>query len=186
MIPLSIKLKRLKPPDAVASFFNMIVREGLELAGKWWLEERFKLHFGPNAFNIYKYKNRTIRTIALKLAQMNLLGGKLDVIPDRIAARIAVAQGRVPFVDPMPLERPENIDRQGQPRLRDTVESQARVRATATANKQTMRITLPLGHPINPKNVGELSTVNDNEWREMRRIVVEHVQKRLRQYSLVA
>jgi hypothetical protein len=165
VITLTVKLKRMRPADVLASEFNAFVREAIVRALDWWIRERLKLRFGADASRRFGYTPRGRRWLIRKaiyrrdLSALKLLGKE---------------SGNWQF-DAHPFEFTGE--------LMKTVTAQANATATATASRQRGIIALPLGHEINPAVAGEhgiAGSVTEDEWRTMRKMVTDHVMQKLR------
>lgn len=172
MVEFKVRLKRLKPPEVLQSYFNAWVREGLLLAGEWWIKNALPRHFGRGATQRYKYALRKAKYMIQKARRFEDL---------RSLVKTAAAGGL--NQDPRPFESGITRNRR-YPKTIDTVRN-ARVRAFATSAKQHAEITVPLGHPIHPDHAGEMSKVLKEEIQTMRRIVIDHVKRRRREFQLL-
>jgi len=170
VIPLRVKVQRLRPPDVIQRLFNLWVREGLLLAGEWWIRNRLPLHFGPQATQRFKYALRTALWMVRKAR-------KLGDLPTAKTLGIALKRGSG-FGQLLQDKRPFEFSGQ----LKGVAIGSARATALATANTTRVEVKVPLGHPINEKHSGELTMLLDMERKEMRKIVVEHVRMRLREF----
>lgn len=178
------------------SAFNQMVRESLLLTGQLWLRKFLPLHFGPQASRRYGYASRTWPWKAAKLAT-----GFLANVPSfrqrYNIARSLWRSGRwrevptVPAHDPRPLEGQREIE--GRPdSLRQMVLGRfafgggpGNLKATATRNRQRLRIPVRLPHALNPKNAGEMTTLLASERHELlqffRIVLEEKLQRRARE-----
>jgi len=169
MIPLSVKLKRLKPADQKASEFNAIVRDEIAGALEEYQAERVELHFGPSATRRYgRYWRNPRRSLRYLIQQARTAGRRAELTELYELRR----RGLTRVEDPSPLENTGTTR---------GLAGTGKVRATATANKQRGVLPLPTGHPINPAHVGELSTTTQEETAAIRSRVIAGVKRRLKE-----
>ena len=157
---------------ATAKQVNTIFRfAGME-AGYYWINNYLHLHFEPQAYQRYGYARRSFRWNRKK---------------QNAVKAYSPNTGRE-YPAPKP---PKPLVWTGE--MRDRVLSRKnsyQVKATAKFASDdrrqvvNIRIPIPLPHPINPKNRGELTKLAMSEWRKMRSIVNQVAKKRLR--SLLA
>lgn len=169
MIPLTAKLQRLKPPDVMQRFFNMWVREGFALAADWWITTRLPLHWGPNASDQFGYPPRTLRYLVLKaFAQGNSSKGRglRKLLGNRTSVRIR---------DTSPFELSG--------RMKAAALARAKGQGFATSNGARMEVTVPTGFAgVHPENRGMIVKLLPAEARHMRRMVVDHVARKLAEF----
>ena len=169
-VSLSVKLASMRPAEVRKRDFLEYVREGLRLALEWWVKERWPLRFGKQASNRFKYSRRTLKHLFRKAKRNAIpytvedLGGKKKMIR---------FDGMLPGQDPEPFEFTGE--------LRRTATQGFTIKATATSSRQRAVLRLPFGHAIHPSKIGELTKLTAEERQIMRRIVVEHVARRLAQ-----
>lgn len=156
MLSWKIRIRRQRPPGMMLREFNGYVRQAMHGAGEYWVTHILPLHFLPSAVHRYAYISRTERYLRRK----------------RRATRVREWRGQwVNAVQPpLPLVWSDALRRSTRRPL-----SEWNIRATATANRQKVVVPVRLPHPMNPKNAGEITRVNNEDIRNMRRIIEQNV-----------
>lgn len=148
MITFKVLIKRTQSVGMKQAEFNRAVKWALTEAGLMWVQEFLPRHFETMAFGRYNYAPR--------------------------GRGYQERKRRVTGMQPIPLVFFGE--------LRSTVlanrgKGLIRVVATATANRQQVRVPVRIPHPINPKNKGELVRTTKDEYQQVGR----HANRVLRQ-----
>jgi hypothetical protein len=155
MYKLSIVIKQERPPELLQRNLNEIVRRVLTQTAQYWLVYFREKHFDPGAFQRYGYEARSAKYNAIK----------------RRALTVKDWQGRE-HTAPKP---PAPLVWSGS--LRDAVLKKSpadfNIVARATANRQTVSVKIPIPHPLNPKNAGEIGRLIPSEVRAMQEYAVK-------------
>lgn len=155
MYKLSIVIKQERPPELLQKNLNEIVRRVLVQVAQMWIVRFRELHFGPGAVQRYSYVARSAKYNAIK----------------RRALTVKDWQGRE-VTAPKP---PSPLVWSGS--LRDAVLKKSpadfNIVARATSNRQTVSVKIPIPHPLNPKNAGEIGRLIPSEVREMQEFAVQ-------------
>jgi hypothetical protein len=138
--------------------FNEIVRHALRSAAFYWFDRFLPLHFQPGSARKYGYTPRTQKYQRLKYF-LGRAGAYITKrgpgdIPEGTKVRATFPPQSLVWTGDMKqkvLSRPPA----------DYVSSS---RATATSNRQRIRIPIPLGHPIPAHNTHELTVVTPDEY----------------------
>lgn len=159
MVKFSVHLKRLRPPHLIVSKYNAWIREVLTAAALWWIGNRLPWHFEPKAVPMYQYLARS------REYQRRKRG---------MAQRLGYDQA-----NPLVYSRKLIQSLAGRPA------SSFRVLARATSSRQTVRVPIPLGHPMNPKHAGEVGRLNDPDLNAMKKVAIEKLRERVERFNTV-
>lgn len=153
--------------------FNEIVRHALRSAAAWWLHFMLPKHFEPGAARKYKYTPRNSRYQRTKY----FMGLQGRYITKRGPGDIPEGTKVLATFPPAPLVW--TGDMKAKVLNRPVNEYIAASRATATSNRQRIRVPIPLGHPIPSHNTHELTVVTTEEMSELRHVFHNALLKRM-------
>ncbi|WP_145257853.1 hypothetical protein [Planctomycetes bacterium Pan216] len=132
-----------------------MVRNSLHEAAVMWIREFLPLKFLPGNSQRYTFARRSRKTLEIKKRAKFYR----PFSRNKFAVKVPAAEPRISWI------------RTGTTRdlMTKREASSFNIKKTATSSKQTVRVPLKLGHPINPKNVGEISEVLPSETRDLQR-----------------
>jgi hypothetical protein len=161
------KIMENRPPDLVIRAWREIRREAMRTIGLTWHQTMLPKHFEPNAANVYRYKRRTAKWIAME---------------QRAAARGTIGTERnMRLVDPRAAT--DQLTLTGA--LRDNATRQATVRVFPTRFTVTMPGTSytpsrPRGSQ--PHLAAEVTTLLKYEKEQLAKAAKQLAAERLREY----
>lgn len=143
---------------------NDATREALRAAAKFWIKKFLPLHFELQAVQRYGYaaRDRVYRRIKREIERIKIAEFSDVTVPAPKPAKPLVWTGEM---------RDEVL---GRPL------SEYKIKARATAKKQTVKVPVRIPHPLNPKNSGELTRLINEEIRAMQRIALAKFEVELR------
>lgn len=166
MIPISVKVKKIAPPEIKLRLLNNIIRDALYQAGVKWVTDYLPKHFEPSAVQRYQYGARN---------------PKYNIIKRRMTRVRTWRRGKkggdwIPAPDPKgPLVWTGN--------LRDSLLRKSpqdfNIKATSSSSKHQVKVPCPLPHPMSAENAAELVRMNNEEFEVLQKYVFEIIQTRL-------
>lgn len=169
-VKFSVRVRRFRPPEMMLRQWNDIIREALKEAAEFWIATCLPKHFEQGASQRYQYEKRREAYLRLKRIMEKVrpwIGTK------RQAAYIPAPKPPRPWVwSGMTIDK-----------LLKRSPSDFNIQARATSKRQTVRVPLPVPHPTNPNNVGELGKMTRDEFRMMSEIALAVVRLKLQDIS---
>lgn len=153
---LLARIRLLKPADMVQKEFRQYVRRALAFGLDYHIRTTHEKRFGRGATGGRRYSRRTISYLRKKAR-------KLSLTIDRKGRSI---DGMPPGIDPRPFEFT------GQ--LKETTFRNRTIKVLKIQPRGRLR--MPFGHAIHPSKVGEFDRVTKQEWAQMERAVLRHLQ----------
>lgn len=160
-VTFEVQITELRPAEMLQRVFNGLVRQALEAAARFWLRAILPRHFEPAASARYNYRGRSARWRRIK--------AEVTTIRKRDGSLVNAPKPPAPLVWSGDMKK----DVLGKPIDSFTV------RATATSNRQIVRVRVPLPHPIHPANAGELTRLNEPDRQEMQAVAVAELKRLL-------
>lgn len=166
MLPITVRIKRLNPPEIRLREMNKIIRDCLQLTGEKWVADYLPLHFLPSATQRYSYHARSRSYLAVKNRMTRVRtwrrgrkGG--DWIP--------APQDKGPLVwtgalrDSLLMRTPSSFN----------------IKTTSTQTKHTVRVPVPMPHPMPASTTPELTRLNTEEFQALNKFLFDMVVQRL-------
>lgn len=157
----AVQIKRHRNLADTQRQFNQIIREVLIETGQYWAREFLPKHFEPGASGRYGYAPREERTRRIKRYAKQVHRWDGAVVPLADNPRPLVFTGEL--IEDVLGRDPANFS----------------VRATATSNRQRVVVKVPLPHPLNPKNKGEVTRLIPSELRAMHRFATRRLKEKM-------
>jgi len=159
VVAYTVLVRRLRPTwMGNTSEFNKLVKRALWTAGRLWLMTFRQRHFEPGAKQRYRYADRTFRWNYKKAYGRNPSRNRsrnLPLHPRQVQDLVYTGDLKAAV-----LGRPVDA---------------FNIETTATSNRVRARVRVPLPHPLNPKNRGEVTRLNREEFRAMHREAYENL-----------
>jgi len=171
---------------------NESVRRGGEVVGVEWVVTMLPTHFGSNAAGMYSHAPRTPGWKRRKLRAKQrggliFLGLRPNYIPPN-AFTINTPRGKqfAQWVVRAPQDIMDDNVFTGWMRSKvlNKTASAFNIRSKATRGQGRVTVPVPLGHPRNPKNVGELTGVTGKQAARLRRTWQQVFHEQIRALAL--
>lgn len=140
-------------------------------AGVYWLVNYRQLHFEKSATQRYSYTARNAKYLQIKqrAKRVRVSGTKKNPVWKTVTPPLGVLQWSGDMKT-MVLQKP--------------VEA-FNIRATATVNKSTVRIPIPIPHAINPNKKGELTRFTRDELKQMNTIAMTFLKEYVAHFKVL-
>lgn len=159
MLALRVRIKEIMPPDVTLREWNKWIALAFREAGEYWIREFLPQHFTPGAVQRYRYQARKRQYLERK----------------RRARLLRDWRGRhfVPTKPPLPLVYSGAVKDE----LLSRPISAFNIRATATSNRQSVKVPLRLPHPMRAQQLSELRAMIHEEERFLAALIVNFMRE---------
>jgi hypothetical protein len=165
LVRLSLRFEEYGPIEVKKRLLNQFVRDGLQLAGEFWVKEFLPMHFAQGATERYQYAYVS----------------KVYAIIKNRARRVRPWIGRTRggwVTAPKPV-RPWVWSGATMGELLTKSPSEFNIKPRATASKQTVTVPLRVPHPVTSEHAGELGRLRPDEFEVMHQIAFDHIMEEL-------